>query len=1465
MQPDIPSYIIPYTFKLIGNLDLEILKKSIDILFQRHHIVFSVIKEVNGEPYCDIVKSKIDISLIDYTGLPENEKSEKVNDIFIADSKKIFDLENGPLYRLYLIKTASDEFYFRISLHHIIFDGWSWSVLAKDLNTIYNSLLKGEKIHLEKLEFQQYDYAEWEKSPLGSRGKDESIEFWKKTLEGASPILNFPYDFKRTEESSGRGRGETIQLSEELSEKLRMMSKTEDTSLFAIMLSAFCIQLQKYSGEDDINIGLPVAYRPHSKLENIFGMFVNTVVVRLRTEKENSFRDIIHITNEAALNAIAHQDLPFEEVVEIVNPERSTNANPLFQIAFAWQNNLDEPINFEGIRSEKITAKDKTSIFDITLAMWENGSHIEGEIECNLDLLRSDTILRFRENMIHLLESLVENPDTELSEISIVSENDKKLIEKFNKTDVTIPNLLVHDYFDIHSKNIPGKTALISGTTHLTYHELDVQSNQLAQYLISIGVVPGDIVAVCLERSAEMIVSFLGILKAGGCYLPFDPVLPDDRINYMFEDSGANALITQSSLKNKFDRFAYAKIVLADEDKEKISECNNEKPVIKIDTQSLAYAIYTSGSTGKPKGVMIHHEGAVNWIQGFSKVPGANEKDNLLAVASPSFDMSVAEILLALSTGATLIFPSLDDVKDGLSMIKIIDEHDVTISMATPSLWTILLDNGWKGKGNLRGICGGEPLTFNLIQRILPKVKEFHNYYGPTETTICSTGTRITGKEDTITIGKPMDNTKVYFLDKYNHVLPIGVTGELAIGGLGVSKGYINRPDLTAEKFIPFENDQVIYKTGDLGRFLPDGNIELFGRIDTQIKLRGFRIELGEIENQVSLLPGVKESVVKVHKFGPNDERLVAFMNVDNEFKLTNEEIIGSLSQNLPSYMIPSFFQTSDGFPRLPNGKTNRKALVLEKDKAEREHKIDFSSLTETQKKLYNIWKGILKIENIQPAGNFFDIGGNSLLAIRILNKIKEELGFVMSFKIFIANPSIVLCANYIDSQSQTADKTIALVHLTETTNLPLSLNQKRLWLISKLQPDTPSYIIPVTYKFSGDLNIEIFKKSINILFQRHHVVFSTIKEVNGEPCCDITPSEVNISYIDYSGLSEDKKSVKINDLINTDSRKIFNLEKGPLYRLFLIRTGNDEYYFRMSIHHIIFDGWSWSVFAKDLNKIYNSLLTGSDAKLETIDFQQYDFAHWEKSFAGSKNEAESIKFWRETLEGTSTVLNFPYDYQRTEEPTGKGLCETFQLSKEVSDKIRLISKEENASLFVTLLSVFGMQMHNYSGEDDINIGLPIAYRPHSKLENIFGMFVNTVVIRLQYEKEFTFKKIINLTNEAALNAIAHQDLPFEKVVEIVNPDRSSNANPLFQVGFIWQNNLDEPLRLNRVNSEKVTGKERTSVFDITMSLWENGDHIEGEIEYNTDILKNDTIIRLIDNFRHLAQSAVENPGSSNL
>ena len=1456
LQPDVPSYIIPATFRFSGPLNREILRKSIDLLFRRHHIMFSVIKEDNGEPFCELLIRDAEVQFHDYTGLPADQKEKLLHDLVNSDSMKPFDLEKGPLYRLFLIKTAEDEHYFHMTIHHIIFDGWSWGILVNDLSSIYNSLAAGKEPDLEKLEFQQYDYAHWE---AASEENKDSVEFWEENLKGCSPVLNFPFDFPRRHQSSGKGGYENISLSRTLSKAIKQISKEEGSSLFSILLSSFGILLHKYSGEDDLNIGMPVAYRPHSGLEKIFGMFVNTVVVRLRYDKQDTFRHLIRKTNESAMNALSHQDIPFERVVEIAKPDRTSDANPLFQVDFAWQNNLGAPLNLDGIRTEKAKVKDRVSIFDLSLGLWEKGDFIEGEIDYNTDLISPETAVRLKNHFLILINNLVENIDVPVSSLSMISDEEEKIIIALNQTRTDYPKdkTPVH-LFEEQVALRPDKTAVVFDKKTLTYKQLNERANQLARTLRAAGVTKNSPVGIMADKSLEMIVGIIAILKAGGGYVPVDPEYPEQRINFIIRDSGCKIILIQN---DKSGKVTAGNITLLSLDSE-ISYNNDNSDLDRINVPSdLAYIIYTSGTTGKPKGTPIPQQGIVRLVCNTNYID-IKPEDRVLQSNAIVFDASVEETWGAFLNGATLYVIDKETLLDPVAFGDVLINNNISYVDLTSSLFAQIAESRTDIFRNVKNlVLGGDVLSaphVNRVRKDNPGLVVV-NTYGPTENSCNSTAYKVERDFDSnIPIGKPVSNTKAYIFDRNMNYQPVGVPGELYVGGDGLSQGYLNNEDLNKTSFIvnPYNPPERLYKTGDLARWLPDGNIEFRGRIDNQLKIRGFRVELEEIEAVISEIDGVIETVVKPVKVAEGDFRLVAFLNVPESFNTEPSQISSLIKTRLPAYMIPSAFRILNGFPKTSTGKIDRKALSIETGELEKRKGADLETLSITEKTIHRIWCEALKTDNLSITEDFFDAGGNSLLAIRLINKIREVFGIRMTFRELTDNSTIDQMSGLIDSHSGAVQEKISLVHLTEKQNLPLTHNQKRLWLISKLQPDIPSYIVPTTYRFRGSLDHELFEKSLDLLFHRHHVVFSVFRETDGEPYCDIVPSDLKIPFIDYSGLPENEKSARVNHLINEAAIKPFDLQNGPLFRLFLIKTAADEHYFHISLHHIIYDGWSHGVMVNDLGEIYNSLVNKKNIDLEELLFQQYDYAQWENN----KNEnAESVSFWKDNLKGCSPVLNFPYDMPRREKSSGKGFFETIQLTKDLSEKLRQISRTEDTSLFATMMGCFGILMHKYSGEDDINIGVPVAFRPHSSLEKIFGMFVNTVVVRLKYLKNDSFRNLIKGTGEAAMNAISHQDIPFERVVEIARPDRSSNANPLFQAAFVWQNNLGVPLNLQGVKCETVKVNERVSPFDITLSLWENKDIIEGEFNYNVDILTPETITRLKNNFLILLNNLADN------
>lgn len=1011
-----PAYNLKLTYHLKGNLNIDIFQKSISLLFEQQHTVFSVFRQKNGVPYCEIIHQKVNIEVLDFSMEKPESGRDKIYSFISNDSRKPFDIETGPLFRLYLLKLNEKEHYFHATIHHIIFDGFSRRIFVLEISKIYNSLVLNKFENLDPLLYQSYDYANWEGSSASDQNENESIEFWKENLKESPTELKFPFDFNRKNYSSGFGYRESFSVPASTSLKLKQLSFESGTSLFETVLSAVGVLLHKYSGEDDICIGIPVSTRlKNPNLWKIFGLFVSSTVVRLKIGENKEFRKFIKFTNSAVKDAISHSNLPFEKIVQEVKPVRISGINPLYQVSLSWFTNFTVPMKLGEIIGERTNVNEGVSPFDITFLIWENSGNIEGEIEYNVDLLERDTVIRLKENFIYLLELLAENPDLNIAELSISSKSETIKLNEFNNTEVTIPDCLAHNLFEKQAVVTPLKIAVSSGSVRLTYEELDNRSNQLARHLISKGATDGDIIGICTERSCEMTISVLGILKAGCCYVPIDPSLPNDRINYMIEDSRAKYLISQNSLMNKFQQFNHKSIVLIDDERFYISSQSTLKPSLKIDNQSLAYIIYTSGSTGRPKGVKVHHQAVVNFILSMSKKPGFLNTDRLLAVTTLSFDISVLELFLPISVGAELVIAKNDELSDGQKLSKLLELHNITVMQATPVTWTLLLSSGWEGKKNLKALCGGEPITPGLITELFPKVESLWNMYGPTETTVWSTCFRINDTFSPILVGMPIDNTRIYIVDKHNKSIPVGSIGEVCIGGLGVTKGYNNQIDLTKEKFIHFENDQIVYKTGDLGRFLKDGNLELFGRIDNQIKLRGFRIEPGEIESLLLRIKGIKETIVKVHEFDKNDHRLVAYINVDSDFIMTKEEIIDLLGQNLPSYMIPSFFQKYDGFPRMPNGKINRKGLILDVERQNQKKEEKQKKISMTQKKILNIFEDVLKIKNISITDNFFEIGGNSLLAITVFSGVESAFNIKLSLRTFFDGPCIKDLAEVVD------------------------------------------------------------------------------------------------------------------------------------------------------------------------------------------------------------------------------------------------------------------------------------------------------------------------------------------------------------------------------------------------------------------------------------------------------------------
>ena len=999
-----PAYNIPITIKLTGNLDINILHKTIKLIFKRQNIVFANFYSEEGEPYISINKNQnLIINEHNLEKLPEKELKNKYNEIISSDSRLAFNLEKGLLFRLHLLKTGRSEWLFHVTIHHLVFDGISWGIFFNEFNDIYKRLIKNEEVDLESIDYHQYDYAKWlENNP--SEEDSDSVEFWKKYLDGIPDYTKFPLDRSRKTIPSGKGARLEIKIPTEITQNIRAYSINQNTTIFITMLAAFSLLIKRFSGEDDFCIGTPIANRPHVLLENIFGLFADTFPLRFKFEEINTFENLLSYVKSAMLNVFENRDVEFDKILETINPKRSVLYNSIFQIAFVWPSELSATIKTEQLTGERFHIKDGVTPFDITFYMWENKGEIEGEIEYNIDLFNESTIISLKESYVKLLKSIQDNLKENINNLNIVNENQFIKLIEFNKTRTKYPQESVISLLKKTVNKNPKKPALSCGGEKISYTELDKRSNQLALELTLKGVKEGEPVGIFMEKSNELIISIVAILKVKCHYLPLDIEYPKQRIIDTIEDAGCSYIVTSKDLESSITG-SFKHIVINDSVwKYKALEFSTFSS-----KEDVAYIMYTSGTTGSPKGSLIKHKSIVRLVRNTNYI-NFKENDNILLTGAIGFDATTFEIWGSLLNGCTLFIVDKEVLLDPQKLEKEINKNKITILWLTSSLFTQISELNINVFANVRCLLvGGDVLSVesvNKVRNMFPNLTII-NGYGPTENTTFSTCHIIKNDyEDNIPIGKPISNSTAYVFNEYLKLQPIGSFGELYVGGDGLSAGYLNRPKLNFEKFIsnPLNPSERLFKTGDKARWLSDGVLEYNGRIDSQLKIRGFRVEPLEIEAQMNKIPGIIETVIKpIERINGNVE-LYAFVNIKENSTITRETIISYLRKSLPMYMIPVKYDLRIGFPKTINGKINRKALKFKSEIFELKENTNESKMNDIEQRVYAIFSDAVKHENFNRESNFFEIGGNSLLSIKVILQLEKYFNITLKIRDFIAD-----------------------------------------------------------------------------------------------------------------------------------------------------------------------------------------------------------------------------------------------------------------------------------------------------------------------------------------------------------------------------------------------------------------------------------------------------------------------------
>ncbi|MFC0215898.1 amino acid adenylation domain-containing protein [Paenibacillus chartarius] len=1429
------SYNLPNAMIIEGELDVARLQHAFRQLVSRHETLRTRFVSMDGEPV-QIVEESVPFDI------PYLETTEDQIDAVVEAFVRPFDLGDAPLFRVELYKLNDNKHLLLYDMHHIISDGVSSGIVVREFVELYQG---GE---LPALRVQYKDYAVWQQERLGTEAGSRQEQYWLNRFAGPLPVLDLPTDFPRPPVQSFQGGVVSAQAERGLLDRLQELAKRTNTTLYMVLFAAYNVLLAKYSGKDDIVVGSPTAGRQHADTEPLIGMFVGTLAMRSRPEAGKTFAAFLEEVKATTLEAFEHQSYPFESLIEKLDLQRDISRNPLFDTMFIVQNmDLDSPA-LPGLNIVPVGSKGTVSKFDLSLQAREAEEGLLLSVEYSSALYREATIARMIGHYVRILEAVVARPETQLGEIEMITAEEKRvIIQDFNLTRSSYPrDASVAELFRQQAALTPDHPALTFRGKALTYRELDERSNALANRLLAHGVGREEAVGIYSERSMDMVVAILAVLKAGASFVTLDPAYPEERIRHMLEDSAASVCLKFEA--EPAGEFGVVWFDLADES---LYSGDKADPDVRIGPNDLAYYMYTSGSTGKPKGVMVEQRGIVRLVKQ-SNYTRFEAGDSLLLTGAVGFDAITYEIFGMLLNGLTLHVVD----KDVLLSADLLAEHirrlGVTLMWMTTPLFNQLSEVRPDVFAGIKQIIiGGELISMrhvNRVRRHCPGIEVF-NAYGPTENTTFSTGFPILQDyEEPAPIGKPISNSTAYIVDAAGYLQPIGVPGELIVGGDGVARGYANLPELSADKFVPnpYAPGERMYKSGDLARWLPDGNIEYLGRIDLQVKIRGYRIELGEIEAAIMKLSGMKATCV-VPVTDPNGQKVLCAYYVCEEPK-TAGQLRESLSRELPSYMVPLYFLQLEQFPLTSNGKIDRRALPAPDYDAAAAAGADYvAPRNETEAAVASLWEETLGVKQVGVYDDFFALGGHSLKAMTLLSRLKQRFGADVPLRALFEAPTVAALAAYIDGVDKAA--LIAIEPAPEQAYYPLSPAQKRLFVLSRFEGAGVSYNLPRVMTVEGELEPERLEAVFRQLIARHDALRTSFRLVDGEPVQFIAdPEELEFAIARHEASEADVPAI-VQSFIRP-----FDLETAPLLRAELVKLEPQKHVLLCDMHHIIADGVSMSIFMKEFTELYEG------AELPSLRIQYKDYAVWLDSGEGRTVMSRQEAYWREAFAEEIPLLALPTDYPRPAVKSFEGSNVAVRSGAELKSALDRLAARTGATLYMVLLAAYQVLLHKYSGQDDIIVGTPVAGRPHADVEPVIGMFVNTLALRGRPEPLKTFEQLLDEVKRTTLDALDNQHYPFDALVEQLNVPRDLSRNPLFDTMFSLQNINMDTREMTGLQIEPYPFEGGAAKFDLSLEATATDDELVVSFEYGSALFRHDTVERMAGHYLNILAEAAANP-----
>ncbi|TCO54853.1 amino acid adenylation domain-containing protein [Actinocrispum wychmicini] len=1461
LHPESPEYNIPLGVRITGPFNRSAFSAALNEICDHHEILRARIMSVAGEPVQVFAeKSEIDMDFHDLAHLPRAAVERRTAELADRIAAKPFRLDRDPLLRAAVIRVAPDDHVLLTVVQHILLDGWSAALFVRDLCACYNTVVAGRRPVLDDLPVQYGDYAVWateEQEPA-----DRELEYWRGQLRGVQP-LELPTDTPRPARRSGRGGKVRFEIPAPLPHALRELCRRYDATPFMAFLAAFQALLSRYTGQQDIAVGTLVSSRNRPELENVLGLFMNTVVLRGDVSGDPRFAEFLGRTREVTLAALAHQDLPFDRVVEDLQPERDLGRTPLFQAFFELYQDVAQTWELAGVVASAYPVSNSTEKFDLTISLTDERDRVSGQFSYNTDVFEIRTVERLVEHFLNLLRAIITDPEVRISEIDLLGDVQRQQIISAGHGPVAeYPrDRCFHELFEDQVNRTPDATAVVFGEQVVTYQELNARANQLAHELRSWGVGPETVVGICVEHRPEMLIGLLAILKAGGAYLPLDPDHPAERQAFMLHDTRTTIILTQHNLVERLPRTT-ARLFRLDQDWPTIITRPTSNPSPLASPDNLVYIIYTSGSTGRPKGVMVDHHGLNNYLTWATTGYGLTGEQGAAMLGSIAFDLSIPNLFLPLLGGRDVTFLPHDKTLQHLAHL-LQQPHDFSLLKITPShldALRALLPTGTRLDSVRTYVVGADEVKAETVvawRNIAPNARIIDEY-GPTETVVGCSVYLVPEDQDTsrpVSIGKPIANTQMYVLDQHLQPVPIGVIGELYIGGDGVTRGYLNRPHHTAEKFLPnpypTHPGERLYRTGDLARLHPDGNLEFLGRIDNQVKIRGHRIELGEIEAHLLTHPHITETIVTVHEHN-GDKQLAAYL-VPTNSPPTVDEVRQHLTRTLPSYMIPTSYTYLATLPLSPGGKVDRRLLPAPTGQSHESQHTYQPPRTPTEVRLCDIITRTLHIDHIGIHDNFFDLGGHSLTAIKAVGRIREELDVELDVRDLFESPTVAGIAGLM---RRTPSSYPSITRRPPHSRPLASHAQTRLWLQDQ-QSKVSDYHVPVVLRLRGPIDRYALGQALTALVDRHEVLRTSFTFADGEVLQVIAPPGRGFPLDVH-----DRTERPAEELVARTIDAPVDLATDPPLRCSLIRLAEHDHLLPIVFHHIAVDDVSTDIFVRELVELYRAFSQEAEAALAPLPVQYADYGLWQRNWLQGERSASLLEYWREQLRGVPP-LELPTDTPRPARRSGRGGIHRFVIPAELADALKHLGRHVGATPFVVVQAAFVALLSRYSGQDDIAVGTPVSERNRPEVDGVIGPFFNVLVLRGNLSGDPRFAEFLGRTREVTLAALAHQDLPFERLVEDLQPDRDPSRTPLFQVLFQYDVTPDDTWRrlVPDLSVERVPRDAVKAKYDLSLIITDHGDGPLGaEIEYSADLFTAATVGRLAGHFLNLVGAVVRDP-----